>query len=425
LGILRATMKKMLRSMVLATAVGAIGLGGCDQGPPPAASVPPADGPAADATASDVVREKLAEILRDPDAYARLRKLATLLPTLGPETAAAAQQTLEDQTLDVTGAETELLIRYWATHRPEEAALWARAKVNPSYRPGAVHTALRVWAQADPLAATGFAWTWGDEDPTISIDVHRALVRGWFDSKESPRLVDWMRSLEMGIPRQRAVATYARALIQTQGTEAPLRWADSLSDQDPSFKLEAYRQSISMLTRFDIPVTVRWCDAHCDEAYAKNVRTIVGTRWGMRDAAAALAWLSTQTPGYETRVAVRATYGEWVRRERGPSIAWMAERTPAGPTGEIEPWLEPIVPVYALALGETDPPEALRWAERMKSADDRQWVQIQIARLWRRKDQAAADAWLDQSPLSEEAREKARAVDTRKVKIVEGPPPGH
>jgi hypothetical protein len=397
-------------------------LGGCDTGPPPAATVSPPEAPAAEETISDVVREKLAEIMRDQDPYSRARKLAVLLPTLGPGPVAAAQQTLEDPRLDLTGAETELLMRYWATYQPEEASLWARAKANPTYRSGAVYAALRVWAQADPLAATGLAWPWGEQDPTISSEVHRSLVRGWFDSKDSPRLVDWMRDLGMGIPRQRAVATYARALIQTQGTDAPLRWADSLSEKDPSFKLEAYRQSISMLTRFDIPVAVRWCDAHCDGKYGKNVRTIVGTRWGMRDAPAALAWLSKQTPGYETRVAVRATYGEWVRRDRAPSVAWMAQQTPGGPTGEIEPWLEPIVPVYALALGETDPREALRWTERMKSADDRQWVQIQIARLWRRTDTAAADAWLDQSPLSEEARAKARAVDERKVKVVEDAP---
>ena len=50
----------------------------------------------------------------------------------------------------------------------------------------------------------------------------------------------------------------------------------------------------------------------------------------------------------------------------------------------------------------------IRWAALIESDFDREMALLTIARAWRREDEAAAYAWLDHSPLSEDARERVR-----------------
>lgn len=417
-------MKKLLRSAILGTTVGTIGLVACDAAPPPntGASRPVAASEIAPGeTLSDVAGKALAEIVRDKDAYSRAQRLATLLPTVGPELVPAVKQTLDDETLDLDGNELELLLRYWATQQPEEATRWAVENANMTFRPGAVSIAIRVWAQADPLTAVSESAPWIDEYPEISAEIQRELVRGWFERNESAELRKYIHGLEMGIPRQRALAAYVRAMIQTQGADALLQWAGSLPDSDPVYKLSVHRQAVGVVERFDHDTALRWCDKHCDGPYGKNVRSIIAGRWQRHDGPAALAWLSTEPPSHETNVAVRGTFALWARRERAAAMAWMAARTPGGPTGQREPWIQTIVPVYALLLAEDSPPSAIEWAPQVEPAEDREWVFIQAARAWRKTDAAAAEAWLLQSPLSEDAREKARAPG-RKVRLMQGEP---
>ena len=77
--------------------------------------------------------------------------------------------------------------------------------------------------------------------------------------------------------------------------------------------------------------------------------------------------------------------------------------------GEPDPWLRPIFPVYARLLAVDSPADAIEWAERIEADEDREIVLVKVARAWRRVDEAASEAWLQQSSLSEEAREKVRA----------------
>jgi hypothetical protein len=55
----------------------------------------------------------------------------------------------------------------------------------------------------------------------------------------------------------------------------------------------------------------------------------------------------------------------------------------------------------------------VEWAQRIQREREREVVLIRIARIWRASDEAAADAWLEQSPLSEEARAKVHDPNWR------------
>jgi hypothetical protein len=125
------------------------------------------------------------------------------------------------------------------------------------------------------------------------------------------------------------------------------------------------------------------------------------------DGAAALEWLSSAPEGFEKDFAVRVTFEEWTLTDRAAAMAWVADQT----TGEPDPRLQPIFPVYARLLAEDSPAEAIGWAERIDHDKKRRFTLIEIARAWREVDEAATESWLEQSPLSEEDREKVRAPE--------------
>jgi hypothetical protein len=398
--------KKILR-WAFAAALGAIGLGACDATAPPNAGVSGPVEPEAitdGETPADVVRKALGDVLRDHDAFSRARRLGVLLPTLGPEFVPAVVETLEDRTVDLRAIELELLVRYWATHQPEEASRWAVEKSPPDYRVGAVFSALTVWAEADPQAAVSVAWPWV-LIPTIERIVPTALVSGWFAANDPSELTQWIRDLPIGIPRQRAIAAYIRVVIQTRGPEAVKRWAESLPDDDATYKLTVFRRVVDALSALDIEAGVRWCDTHCDGPYGNNMRSIIARNWVIRDGPSALAWLSSAPEGHEKNLAVRLTFALWARTDREAALAWMAAQT----TAEPDPWLRPIFPIYAQLLSKDAPTDAIEWAKRIEGDDERETVLIGVARVWRYLDEAAAEEWLLQSSLSEEARGKVRA----------------
>jgi hypothetical protein len=410
LGYARRKMKKILRSSFVAwfgAALGTIGLIACDAIAPPntgdSGTVTPEAIPEGE-TLSDVVRAALIDVLRDPDAFSRARRFGALLPTLGPEHVSTTMETLLlDSSLDFGATELELLTRYWATYEPEKALHWSVKKSPIDYRPAAVFSAISVWAEMDPQAASAAVW------PLVVVPAFErvaasALVRGWYAANDPPELRQWIGDLPIGIPRQRAIAAYIRVLVQTQGSEAAKRWAESIPDEDEAYKLAVFRRLTSALSVLDLEAGIRWCEAHADGPYGNNLRGIIASRWVLKDGPSALAWLSSAPEGYERDLTVRLTFTDWARRERKAALDWMATQT----TAEPDPWLRAIYPEYAKFLAADAPAEAIGWAERIEGDVEREAILITVSRSWRNLDEAAAEDWLLQSPLSEEAREKVR-----------------
>jgi hypothetical protein len=404
-------MKKILHA-AFAAAVGAIGLAACDATPPPEAAVSrPAESEAI-AVSPPVepegmaTRESIADVLRDEDVYSRARRLGALLPTLGPEAAAAVKEVLGEKTLDFGAIEIELLVRFWATHQPEDASRWAFYESPGAFRVPAILCSFTLWAEADPQAALKAAKEWLVYSDEVDTALQVALVRGWF-ANNPPELEQYIYDLGKSFQRQRALTAFIRLVIQKRGADAVMRWAEAIPDDDAvsSYKKVAYARTTSALALFDREAAMRWCEAHCDARYGWGMRSIIARVWARSDGPAALAWLSTAPEGYESDLAVRYTFADWGRRDPEAAMAWMAART----TGEPDPRLRPIFPVYArLLLQDSRPLEAIEWAQRIEDEKDREDLLVRLLREWRGADAAAAEAWLRQSSLSEEKRQKAR-----------------
>jgi hypothetical protein len=388
----------------LGAAVGILALAGCDAAAPP--------GGAARATVerdASAPGGTLLQALRDEDPYARARTLGALLPTLGAEAIPEVEQALRDPALELGAAEHELLVRFWASHEPERATRWAADWSPILYRNATVLAALPFWVEVDLQASLVSVREWQTLRPDLREVASRALVLGWYKAG-LPGLTQYIQDLGGGFDQQLALSTYLRVAIPREGAQAVVRWAESVPEDDATYKLAVYRQVASALPLFDQDAAMRWCDAHCDGPFGNNLRSRIAARWVSKDGPSALAWLSTAPDGHEKDLALRTTFATWGLQDPAAALAWMADQTDAG---EPAAWLKPIYPVYAGLLAERSPAEAIEWAQRIEREREREIVLIKVARRWRESDEAAAEAWLQDSPLSEEARAHVRDPNWR------------
>jgi hypothetical protein len=316
----------------------------------------------------------------------------------------AVRQILQDRTRDLDVVAIDLLVRFWATHQPDEATRWAKEKSPSVHRQDAIYAAIHTWASQDPEAAAKATWDWADDTQTEAA-VTTGLVRGWYATNDEEGLRRFLRSRPPGFPSQRAINAYVRLVVQTQGAQALRAWAESLPDDEEGFKLTVFRRLVLTLATMDKPAAMSWCEAHCEEPSGKGMRTLMARAWVLDDGAGTFAWLASAPEGYERDVAIRGAFHVWTQLDPEKAMSWMADLTK---NGTPPPWIEPAYLFYARVLAKDKPEEAMRWAAQIKSPQDRVETQIVVARIWRGSDEAAAEQWLLQSPLSEQARAKAR-----------------
>ena len=332
---------------------------------------------------------------RDKDPYSRARRLGTLLPTLGPDAVPAVRQTLDDPMLDLRGAELELLLRFWATHQPYEASLWANEERFGELSRGSRLRRAQSLGGSRPEGCRRRDVEMGGRSTTISRSSCRSRwCAAGTRTATSPGSGSSCAGLPVSVPGQRGVTTYIRLMMENEGSAAVTSWAESLpDDEDKTFKLTVFRRVVNVLAQLDPPAATRWCELHCDGPYGNNMRSLIARNWALRDGPAALAWLSTAPEGHEKNLAIRVTFAHWAEMDREAAMAWMASQT----AGEPAPWLRPIYPVYARLLSGESPNDAIQWANAIENEREREHVLIGVVRVWRQLDEAAAESWLAQS----------------------------
>lgn len=352
------------------------------------------------------VMERVYEALGAPDAFTRLTRLAALLPGLDADAIPEIHAALDDYALDLGPAEIDLLLRFWAADDPKGAAAWATYQSPPVYRDAAVNAAIETWAATDPASAYEHIAAMALVPNQSSRAAEIALVRGWFGSG-LPGLGAYLQTLAVGEERQRAISVYARKTIQRDGSEAIIRWAESVPGDDKALKLDVNRHVAKELVRVEPAAAVAFCNAHCDGPFGGSVRMFIAQNWADRDGRAAMEWISTAPAGQERAWAVKGAFRGWTRSDPDGFWEWVAAMGVEG----IEPWFEPVLEVLPKMLVNKDPEAAIEWASAIRDPGQRERTLVIVARRWRGLDTVAANAWLEQSPLSEAAR--AQVLDPK------------
>jgi hypothetical protein len=158
----------------------------------------------------------------------------------------------------------------------------------------------------------------------------------------------------------------------------------------------------------DAEAAIAYCDIHCDEPYADSARSRLADRLGWLGLGErAIAWVeaSEDANPAERTLAGRAAYTLWFQKDRNAALAWADE---AREKYADEAWFREIGRFVLAMRTRFDPESALEWITMLPAGPDQEEAMITIGRHWRGRDENAADAWLESSPLDDEARAKAR-----------------
>jgi len=347
----------------------------------------------------------LRAIFELPDRLERVEALVAALKAMGPEEVGGLRELLLDRDLPVRELERVLVVAAWARHDPEAATAWAiRGERGNSQQP-AITDAVREWARRDPEAVIR------EYDISMLTPKHPALlvglIEGWFETGDAALLDAYVQDLGDSDSRQRAVSTLARLRVSRDGPEAAIRWAESIPPAQARFKTSAYRRVGREIARVQPRLAAEWCERICDSAYGDSVAELIVGQWAKKDGASAMDWLLTRPDHMDTQVAVREAYRAFMIADMDAALAWVEATTEEQRQGNrLQGAIGMYVNKRSWEPGQAE--VAIDWADYLKDDAERELALISIVRRWRDRDEAAAEAWLADSPLSEEARVKAR-----------------
>lgn len=364
------------------------------------AALPPgrpliADAPAAEADAAVLVT------LTNPDRLAGVEALAAHLRRSGPESLPAIRAAFETVFLDVAELEVVLLAEWWAEFDPASAFQWSRDSAI-GHHPLVFRSVLEAWARRDPLAARDALQSLHDPfQVRSSLD---SLISGW-DASGQPGLMEYLRSLPVGVEALMAMTPLARLHVLRDGPEGAFAWAEALPDDPPEdvlrFKLQMFRRVVSAAAPIDPEKTAAWAARHAQGPNGDGLLARTGTGWVSQtgDGEEALRWLSGLEAGKQRDEAVEDTYAAWSARDPEQATAWLLRAPP-------ERWLEPALYVHASRLAAHQPEEALALARRIPSPELRERTFVSIGNVWLQRDPDAARAWLAGSEPTDTVREQ-------------------
>lgn len=348
---------------------------------------------------------RLRAILEMPDRLDRVEALVAALRTMSPEDVDELRDLLSDRDLPLRNLERVLAVAAWAKHDPEAATAWAIRSERGGSKEAAIADAVREWARLDPEAVIREydINLLAPNNPGVLI----GLIEGWFETGDVALLEAFVQDLGDSDSRQRAVTALARLRVSRDGPEATIRWAESISPTQAKFKTSVYRRVAREIARTQPRLAADWCDRVCDSAYGDSVSELIVREWAKEDGASAMEWVLSRPDGSDTQVAVRAAYRAFMIADMEAALAWL-ERTSEEQRHDDR--LQGAVGMY-VAKRSWEPGHsdlAIEWAGYLKNEAERELALISIARRWRDRNEEAAEAWLAKSPLSDEARVKAR-----------------
>lgn len=281
-------------------------------------------------------------------------------------------------------------------------------------------TVVREWARLAPEAALRKVrevnQAGGDEGWTRTLVL--ALVRGWFDGDRDPRpLIDLTRTLPIGRPQKEVLDVLFYRTMEKRGWPSVIEIVEGLPDSaDRNFKRDAFKRLATVLAAEEPLLAVEWIGRHVDGPYGEHLQRRVGRRWAHDDGQAALTW-AMSLPEVEAKDAVvQEAFRGWNSADVDAAARWIDAQ-------ESVPRLEGPLRMSILGRAERRGPAlAMARVEALPESAFRARLVEDVARIWLRKDAAAAEAWLARQELSSEAERAIRAPQRNNMRPAFGVP---
>jgi hypothetical protein len=359
--------------------------------------------PPESASAPDDFGVAIRAALGEKDGFDRAERTTSILQQLDPENVLEVAA-VYDQMIHILG-ESDLrpFVSAWARFDPAAAFDHTLAWTLDKAKIGA-GAAIEGWAMRDPIGAMEAYKETSARFPSLSEDLFLNMLTGWLYSGERGGLDEYLAGLST--QRQEAgVTRVAGKLMRRGGADAAMPWVNSIVRNEAyenKFKQRVFRRGIRIVGRFDPERAAVWAMEHEGQVYALDAPRLVAGAWGSRDGRAAMQWVRDH-PAEELRgLAVREAFRTWFRSDdRKGAVEWLESET-------LTAFHDPAIGFYAKDLSDRAPEEAIVWCERILDSE----IQLRCFKIaapkWYQRDAVAAETWLQQSPLDEEARRDAR-----------------
>jgi hypothetical protein len=371
------------------------------------------------AASSDRTPDELASAIEaalgEPDVLNRAEQTARLLQHLSPENVTEVAE-IYDRMLNIIG---ELSIRpfiaAWARFDPTTAFSHTLGWKLKDKREMGAKAAIEAWALHDLEAARDAYARVTQRRPALEEVLFFDLLTGWLYSGQG-NIDDFINAL----PAEHidtAISRVAAKTLRSGGVDDLLQWVNSVTANDAygiKFKKKAFQRGSRMVARWDPERAAAWVMENRGEAYALDGPRIVAEQWGERDGSAALAWVRNHPNEDIHHQAAREAFRVWFQSEPNAAAEWLKSE-------EITSFHYSILVFYTNELGHTAPEQAISWCERIVGPQRRLRCLEKAAAKWYQRDAVAAETWLQQSPLNEEARGEVRAPPKKRGARRESP----
>jgi len=254
------------------------------------------------------------------------------------------------------------------------------------------YSALTGWATADGANAAAFVD--GLEDDRMKGMYMSGVVRGMLVNGVDDA-VEYVSNLPEGTDNiDRYMSSIAGEMLE-DGVSAATNWVDTL--EDAGLKEGAMTRVASEFVREDLQGAVAWVAEHAGESYANDAVEEVAEQWAEQDPQAVIEWGANLPETAQADVYSEAL-DEWTERDPLAASEYLASM-PASAAKDSA------VEGFATELAKNDPESALVWAQTIGDESLRNEALTDVAQSWYRQDQAAVEAWLPTSGLSQEAQE--------------------
>jgi len=333
----------------------------------------------------------------------RFRVLTETLDGLEPGNLAEAVAVYDGELSGLGDCEIGIFVDAWTRFDPLSAVEHVQRWPLMSKRKVGLELAIQGWALRRPEEARVAVEEMMEDQPGFKMLLIENLVLGWTYSG-SPGVVAFVAELPTAL-RSRANVAMVGAQTRRLGAAGLLSWADEVLvelEEKREFQRGFFRRVAHMAGRRDPERAAAWAGRHAGSGYGTDGRRIVGQHWVKRDPAATLEWLSAEAEDEEGAEAIRRVLSRWLELDRPAAEQWLDSASPATLP-------DPALDFYARDLVKRLEIEmAISWAESIRDESLREASLKAVATPWYRREPEAAEAWLQQSSLSEEAREAVR-----------------
>ena len=277
------------------------------------------------------------------------------------------------------------LLSHWAESDPFAALRYAQDSLPEQHRVAACEGVLNAWAARNPEAVLGWNQKAGALATPPARESLMAQVFKTLASRDLPEAFRWLERTPDLNDRSQALRGILETVQTDDGRTRVLQVIDQCADEE--LRVQARRAVVEHWARHTPLAAAAWVDAAEPAWQRTRLMDSLGFTWLQSDPAAAADWWVSRAPGPDTLVKI---INVWAQQDPNAAGEWLTAQ-PAGPGSDTARM------TFARQVADLDPESALRWAETVSDAAQRESTIDHIWTTWRGRDAPAARAFLQGS----------------------------